>query len=144
MERFPLHILSTFLYTHHIPLYTPWSRQPHTLVHTMVKTTTYHCAHSSNHIPLYPQYHMADLHTAGGLPILMKELLDAGLLHGDCLTVTGKTVAENLSSVSKASDLTQDVVYPISKPLSPPGHHITIIKVRWISCVYSHLYMQSL
>ncbi|XP_064384932.1 dihydroxy-acid dehydratase-like isoform X1 [Halichondria panicea] len=74
------------------------------------------------------KYHMADLHTAGGLPILMKELLDAGLLHGDCLTVTGKTVAENLSSVSKASDLTQDVVYPISKPLSPPGHHITIIK----------------
>ncbi len=82
---------------------------------------------------------MADLHTAGGLPILMKELLDAGLLHGDCLTVTGKTLAENLASVSKASDLTQDVVYPISKPLSPPGHHITIIKVRWISCVYSHL-----
>ena len=78
---------------------------------------------------------MADLHTAGGLPILMKELLDAGLLHGDCLTVTGKTVAENLASVSKASDLTQDVVYPISKPLSPPGHHITIIKVRWIRAV---------
>ncbi|XP_064384049.1 dihydroxy-acid dehydratase-like [Halichondria panicea] len=69
---------------------------------------------------------MADLHTAGGLPILMKELLDAGLLHGDCLTVTGKTVAENLSSVSKASDLTQDVVYPFSKPLSPPGHHIPL------------------
>ena len=78
---------------------------------------------------------MADLHTAGGLPILMKELLDAGLLHGDCLTVTGKTVAENLSSVSKASDLTQDVVYAFSKPLSPPGHHITIIKVRWIRAV---------
>ncbi|XP_064384948.1 dihydroxy-acid dehydratase-like isoform X2 [Halichondria panicea] len=70
---------------------------------------------------------MADLHTAGGLPILMKELLDVGLLHGDCLTVTGN-LAENLASVSKASDLTQDVVYPISKPLSPPGHHITIIK----------------
>ena len=78
---------------------------------------------------------MADLHTAGGLPILMKELLDAGLLHGDCLTVTGKTVAENLAAVSKASDLTQDVVYPMSKPLSPPGHHITIIKVRWMRAV---------
>ncbi|XP_064384941.1 dihydroxy-acid dehydratase-like [Halichondria panicea] len=76
---------------------------------------------------------MADLHTAGGLPILMKELLDAGLLHGDCLTVTGKTVAENLASVSKASDLTQDVVYPFSKPLSPPGHHITIIKEPYTS-----------
>ncbi len=108
--------------------------------------TTYPCTHHGqdnhiplythdNHIPLYPQYHMADLHTAGGLPILMKELLDAGLLHGDCLTVTGKTVAENLASVSKASDLTQDVVYPFSKPLSPPGHHITIIKVRWIRAV---------
>ncbi len=64
----------------------------------------------------------------------MKELLDVGLLHGDCLTVTGN-LAENLASVSKASDLTQDVVYPISKPLSPPGHHITIIKVRWIRAV---------
>ena len=121
----------------------------------MVKTTTYPCTHRGqdnhiplythdnhiplythdNHIPLYPQYHMADLHTAGGLPILLKEPLDAGLLHGDCLTVTGKTVAENLASVSKASDLTQDVVYPFSKPLSPPGHHITIIKVRWIRAV---------
>ena len=117
-------ILSTYLYPHHIPLYTPRSRQPHTLVHTMVKTTTYPCVHSNshdNHIPLYPQYHIADLHTAGGLPILIKELLDAGLLHGDCLTVTGKTVTENLASVSKASDLTQDVVYPFSKPSPLPG-----------------------
>ncbi len=73
---------------------------------------------------------MADLHTAGGLPILMKELLEAGLLHGDCLTVTGKTVAENLAAVPRASSLEQDVVYSVSKPLSPPGHHITIIKVR--------------
>ncbi|XP_064384124.1 dihydroxy-acid dehydratase-like [Halichondria panicea] len=67
------------------------------------------------------KYHIADLHTAGGLPILIKELLDAGLLHGDCLTVTGKTVTENLASVSKASDLTQDVVYPFSKPSPLPG-----------------------
>ncbi len=73
---------------------------------------------------------MADLHTIGGLPIVMKELLEAGLLHGDCLTVTGKTVAENLASVPSASSLKQDIVYSVSAPISPPGHHITIIKVR--------------
>ncbi len=95
-----------------VPLYYIYrAPSPHTLVHTVVKTTTYPCTHRGqdnhiplcthdNHIPLYPQYHMADLHTAGGLPILMKELLDVGLLHGDCLTVTGMTVAENLASVS--------------------------------------------
>ena len=74
---------------------------------------------------------MADLDTVGGLPVVMKELLDAGLLHGDCITVTGKTVAENLADTPKLSDLKQDVVFPLSKPLSPPGHHITIIKVGY-------------
>ena len=45
-------------------------------------------------------YHMVDLDRIGGLPVVMKELLDAGLLHGDCLTVTGRTLAENLAALN--------------------------------------------
>ena len=48
------------------------------------------------------EYHMSDLDRIGGVPVVMKELLDAGLLHGDCLTVTGKTVAENLAAIVPA------------------------------------------
>ena len=59
----------------------------------------------------------------------MRELLDAGLLHGDCLTVTGKTVAENLKDTPKLSQLKQDIVFPISKPFAPAGCHMNIVKV---------------
>ena len=45
------------------------------------------------------KYHMGDLDRIGGVPVVMKELLDAGLLHGDCMTVTGKTVADNLAAL---------------------------------------------
>ena len=45
----------------------------------------------------WPRYHMSDLDHIGGVPVVMRELLDAGLLHGDCMTVTGRTVAENLA-----------------------------------------------
>src|SRR5579863_6938572 len=65
------------------------------------------------------RYVMKDLYDVGGVPILIKALLDGGYLHGDCLTVTGKTVAENLGEVRLPSD--QDVVRPTSKPLSPTG-----------------------
>jgi len=76
------------------------------------------------------KYHMADLDAIGGLPVVMKELLDTGLLHGDCLTVTGKTVAENLRDTPRITDLNnQDVVFPLTNPLAPAGHHITILKV---------------
>jgi len=57
----------------------------------------------------------------------MKELLDNGLIHGDCLTVTGKTVAENLSDIEKIH-LDQDVIYSVNKPLCGPGHHIIPLK----------------
>jgi len=72
-------------------------------------------------------YVMEDLFTVGGVPMVMKELLQAGLLHGDCLTVTGKTIAENLQH---APDFpaNQDVIYPISKPLAPPDHHIIVLR----------------
>jgi dihydroxy-acid dehydratase len=65
------------------------------------------------------KYVMADLDKIGGVPVVMKELLDAGLLHGDCLTVTGKTVAENLEPVSFPQG--QDVIYRVASPINPEG-----------------------
>jgi dihydroxy-acid dehydratase len=65
------------------------------------------------------RYVMKDLHDIGGVPVLMKALLDGGYLHGDCMTVTGKTIAENLRDVKFPTG--QDVVRPTSKPLAPTG-----------------------
>jgi dihydroxy-acid dehydratase len=67
------------------------------------------------------KYLMEDVHAVGGIPAVMKYLLKKGLLHGDCLTVTGKTVAENLLDVD---DLTegQDVIKPLEEPIKPTGH----------------------
>jgi dihydroxy-acid dehydratase len=65
------------------------------------------------------RYIAKDLYDVGGVPVLMKALLDGGYLHGDCLTVTGKTVAENLRDVVVPKN--QDVVRPTSAPLSPTG-----------------------
>ncbi len=65
------------------------------------------------------RYVMADLNRAGGVPLVMKRLLDAGLLHGDALTVTGKTIAENLASVQ--DDGSQDIVHAVESPLSSHG-----------------------
>jgi dihydroxy-acid dehydratase len=65
------------------------------------------------------RYVAKDMFEIGGVPILMKALLEGGYLHGDCITVTGKTVAENLVSVEFPKN--QDVILPTSKPLSPTG-----------------------
>ena len=65
------------------------------------------------------RYVAKDMFEAGGIPLLMKTLLDHGYLHGDCMTVTGRTIAENLKSVKWNPD--QDVVRPADKPLSPTG-----------------------
>ena len=65
------------------------------------------------------KYVAFDVHRIGGIPVVLKALLDGGLLHGDCLTVTGKTLAENLKDVVFPTD--QDVVYPVSKAMSPTG-----------------------
>ena len=67
------------------------------------------------------KYGMVHLTRIGGLPPLMKMLLDAGLLHGDCLTVTGRTVAENLRDV-RPYPADQDVVRPLSNPIKPDSH----------------------
>ena len=68
------------------------------------------------------RYLMEDLHKKGGVPVVMKYLLKKGLLHGACLTVTGKTVAENLAEVPDLDFETQDIIVPLEKPLKPTGH----------------------
>jgi len=72
------------------------------------------------------KYLAIDLHRAGGIPAVMKVLLEAGLLHGDCLTITGKTVAENLADVPPLRT-DQDVIRPIDKALYKQGH-LAILK----------------
>jgi dihydroxy-acid dehydratase len=66
------------------------------------------------------QYHMTDIDRIGGVPVVMRELLDAGLLHGDCLTVTGKTVAENLTDLAPPRP-DGDVVHALTDPIHALG-----------------------
>ena len=68
------------------------------------------------------KYLMQDLHQHGGLPAVMKYLLDKGLLHGDCLTVTGKTIAENLAEASDLDFEKQKIILPLEAPLKATGH----------------------
>lgn len=68
------------------------------------------------------KYLMQDLHGKGGVPAVMKYLLKNGLLNGDCLTVTGKTIAENLAEVPELDFETQDIIYPLDRPLKRTGH----------------------
>ena len=72
------------------------------------------------------KYLAIDLHRAGGIPAVMKVLLDAGLLHGDCITITGKTVAENLAN-EPALRTDQDVIRAADKPIYAQGH-LAILK----------------
>ncbi|PPK96264.1 dihydroxy-acid dehydratase [Nonlabens xylanidelens] len=67
------------------------------------------------------RYLMEDIHRIGGIPAVMKYLLSKGLIHGDCLTVTGKTVAENLASVKDLSE-EQDVIRTVENPIKISGH----------------------
>jgi len=74
-------------------------------------------------------YAMVSLHQLGGVPVVMKELLDHGFLHGGAMTVTGRTVAENLRAAPTLAQLgAQDVVRPVSRPLATPGNHISVLK----------------
>jgi dihydroxy-acid dehydratase len=68
-----------------------------------------------------------DLHRAGGIPQVMKLLLDAGLLHGDCITITGKTVAENLAEVPSTPPAGQEVIRAVAQPIYAEGH-LAILK----------------
>ncbi len=73
------------------------------------------------------QYLAIDLHRAGGIPQVMKILLNAGLLHGDCLTITGQTIAEVLKDVPDEPRADQDVIRPITNPMYAQGH-LAILK----------------
>jgi dihydroxy-acid dehydratase len=66
------------------------------------------------------KYHMVDVDRIGGVPVVMKELLDAGMLHGDCLTVTGKTMAENLEALDPPKP-DGEIVHPLSEPIHVQG-----------------------
>jgi dihydroxy-acid dehydratase len=73
------------------------------------------------------KYLAVDLHRAGGIPQVMKILLNAGLLHGDCMTITGKTVAESLADIPDTPRADQDVIRTIDKPMYAQGH-LAILK----------------
>lgn len=68
------------------------------------------------------KYLVEDLHNIGGVPAVMKYLLKNGMLHGDCLTVTGKTVDENLENIPDLDFSKQDIVMPLTNPLKQTGH----------------------
>ena len=72
------------------------------------------------------RYAMHELHKVGGTPAVMKALLEAGFLHGDCMTVTGQTIAENLKNVRSVYARPQTVVKPIDKPLFPTAHIVIL------------------
>ncbi len=82
----------------------------------------------SNKVPMLAdfkpsgKYLMEDLHKWGGVPAVMKYLLGKGLLHGDCLTVTGKTIAENLIDAPDLDFEKQDIILPLENPLKATGH----------------------
>ena len=65
------------------------------------------------------KYHMTDIDRIGGVPVVMRELLNAGLLHGDCMTVTGKTLGENIDEITWNPN--QKVIYPATAPITPTG-----------------------
>ncbi|AYQ39303.1 dihydroxy-acid dehydratase [Burkholderia aenigmatica] len=73
------------------------------------------------------KYVATDLHRAGGIPQVMKILLDAGLLHGDCMTITGRTLADELKDVPSVPRADQDVIFPIDRALYKEGH-LAILK----------------
>jgi dihydroxy-acid dehydratase len=68
------------------------------------------------------KYLMGELHRMGGTPWVMKYLLDKGYLHGDCMSVTGKTIAENLKDIPAIDFESQDVIYPVERPIKKTGH----------------------
>jgi dihydroxy-acid dehydratase len=82
----------------------------------------------SNRVPVLAdfkpsgKYLMEDLHKHGGVPAVMKYLLSKGLLHGDCITVTGKTVAENLKDAPELDFSKQQIIMPLEKPIKATGH----------------------
>jgi dihydroxy-acid dehydratase len=67
-------------------------------------------------------YLMEDLHEIGGVPAVLKYLLKVGLIHGDCMTVTGKTIAENVADAADLDFETQKIIFPVENPIKETGH----------------------
>ncbi|MCS7033109.1 MAG: dihydroxy-acid dehydratase, partial [Phycisphaerae bacterium] len=80
------------------------------------------CQRTPHFVDLMPggKYTAYDVYKVGGIPVILKAMLDAGLLHGDCLTVTGRTQRENLADV-KVPGKEQDVIRPVHEPIRPTG-----------------------
>src|ERR1700742_3396353 len=82
----------------------------------------------SNRVPVLAdfkpsgKYLMQDLHQHGGIPAVMRYLLDKGLLHGGCLTVTGRTLADNLAAIPAIDFTAQDIIHPLERPIKATGH----------------------
>src|SRR5262245_33117926 len=72
------------------------------------------------------RYVMHDLHKVGGTPAVLKALLEAGMLHGDCITVTGGTLADNLKNVKSIYQRKQSIVKPLKEPMHPSGHIVIL------------------
>jgi len=73
-------------------------------------------------------YAMVSLHQLGGVPVVMKELLEAGFLHGDAITINGRTIAENLTDTPTLDELgDQDIVAACDDPIAPPNNHISVL-----------------
>src|SRR5207245_5041099 len=72
------------------------------------------------------QFVMHDLHKVGSTPAVLKALLHAGMLHSDCLTCTGQTIAENLKNVPSIYEQKQNVVKPLNDPMHPSGHIVIL------------------
>ena len=68
------------------------------------------------------KYYMEDMLAIGGVPAVMKYLLQEGLLHGDCMTITGKTIAENLAEIPEINFETQKIIKPLTEPIKATGH----------------------
>ncbi len=68
------------------------------------------------------KYLMEDLHEMGGVPAVLKYLLEKGYLHGECLTVTGQTLQDNLSAIPSILEIEQDIIQPIENPIKSSGH----------------------
>jgi dihydroxy-acid dehydratase len=88
------------------------------------------------------KYVMEDLQTVGGTPAVLKYLLENGMIHGDCMTVTGKTMAENLAEVPGLTE-GQDIIRPLSNPVKKTGH-LTILKGNLapeVSCLKNAIFL---
>lgn len=131
----PSHILSRYAFENAIRAVIALGGSTNAVIHLIAmaasagqKLTLADFQHLSDTTPVLAdlkpsgKYLMQDIHQLGGTPVVLKYLLEQGLLHGDCLTVTGKTLASNLDAIPMPDFMAQHVIFPVSSPVSPKGH----------------------